>query len=215
MKKTVISRWAQYVVGMLVLASGLTLSTKTGLGVSPVISIPFVIAELFSLNFGNVTLAMYCLFIIAQFIMKSGRSDRIMVILQFPLSLAFTQFINLFSALADIRSDSFAVNLVVLVIAIILTGVGAAMTLNCRLVPNPTDGIVQAIADLMGRDQGFAKNCFDLVCVALTVILSLVMLGKVVAVGLGTVLAMVGVGRAISLVNHFFKDKMCRAAGML
>ena len=31
----------------------------------------------------------------------------------------------------------------------------------------------------------------------------------------GTVLAMVGVGRAISLVNHFFKDKMCRAAGML
>ena len=24
-----------------------------------------------------------------------------------------------------------------------------------------------------------------------------------------------GVGRAISLVNHFFKDKMCRAAGML
>ena len=41
------------------------------------------------------------------------------------------------------------------------------------------------------------------------------MLGKVAAVGLGTVLAMVGVGRAISLVNRFFKDKMCRAAGML
>lgn len=47
------------------------------------------------------------------------------------------------------------------------------MTVNMRLVPNPGDGIVQAIADLMGRDQGFAKNCFDLVCVALTVILSL------------------------------------------
>ena len=39
-------------------------------------------------------------------------------------------------------------------------------------------------------------------------------LGKITAVGLGTVLAMLFVGRAISLVNHFFKEKMCRAAGM-
>ena len=38
---------------------------------------------------------------------------------------------------------------------------------------------------------------------------------KIIAIGiLGTVLAMVGVGRAIALVNHFFKDRMCRAAGM-
>ena len=88
------------------------------------------------------------------------------------------------------------------------------MTVNMRLVPNPGDGIVQAIADLIGRDQGFAKNCFDLVCVALTVILSLATLGKITAVGLGTVLAMLFVGRAISMVNHFFKEKMCRAAGM-
>ena len=115
----------------------------------------------------------------------------------------------------DPARHGLAANLVCLALAILVTGVGVSMTVNMRLVPNPGDGIVQAIADLMGRDQGFAKNCFDLVCVALTVILSLVMLGKVAAVGLGTVLAMVGVGRAISLVNHFFKDKMCRAAGML
>ena len=214
MKKTVISRWAQYVVGMLVLASGLTLSTKTGLGVSPVISIPFVIAELFSLNFGNVTLVMYCLFIIAQFIMKSGRSDRIMVILQFPLSLAFTQFINLFSALADIRSDSFAVNLVVLVIAIILTGVGAAMTLNCRLVPNPTDGIVQAIADCTGKKVGFIKNCLDAVCVVISLALCLIAEGRLVGIGIGTVLAAVGVGRVISLFNTLFREKMECAIGL-
>ena len=75
--------------------------------------------------------------------------------------------------------------------AMLLTGIGAAVTVNMRLVPNPGDGIVAAVAERLGRDQGFAKNCFDLVCVALTVILSLVMLGKVVAVGLGTVLAMV------------------------
>ena len=136
---------------------------------------------------------------------------------ELPLSLAFSRVLNLYSALIPYEAGEhgFLANFGLLLAAIFFTGAGAAITVNMKLAPNPGDGIVAAVAERLGRDQGFAKNCFDLVCVALTVILSLVMLGKVAAVGLGTVLAMVGVGRAISLVNHFFKDKMCRAAGML
>ena len=128
----------------------------------------------------------------------------------------FSRVLNLYDRFItyDPAKHGLPSNMVCLALAIIVTGIGVAMTVNMRLVPNPGDGIVQAIADLIGRDQGFAKNCFDLVCVVLTVILSLATLGKITAVGLGTVLAMLFVGRAISLVNHFFKEKMCRAAGM-
>lgn len=214
MKKPLITRWALYIIGMLVLAGGLTLSTKTGLGVSPVISVPFVAAELFGLNFGNLTLIMYCLFIAAEFIMKRGRSERIMTVLQLPLSLAFTRFMNLFSALADIRSDSLAVNLAMLVAAIILTGVGASMSLNCRLVPNPTDGIVQAIADCTGKKLGLVKNCLDAVCVVISLALCLIIEGRLVGIGIGTVLAALGVGRIVALFNALFREKMERAIGL-
>ena len=44
-----------YVMSLLILALGITLNTKTGLGVSPIISVSYNISELFQLNFGNVT----------------------------------------------------------------------------------------------------------------------------------------------------------------
>ena len=51
-----------------------------------------------------------------------------------------------------------AVRIIALLIAIILTGIGAALSLNMRLVPNPGDGIVQAIADCIHKSVGFTKT---------------------------------------------------------
>ena len=47
MRKTVFFRVLFYVIGLLVLALGLTLNTKTGLGVSPIISVAYSISEIF------------------------------------------------------------------------------------------------------------------------------------------------------------------------
>lgn len=214
-KKQTLSRWVIYVIGMLVLAMGLTLNTKTGLGVSPILSLAYCSTQIWGVNLGDATFVLYTIFVIAQLIIR-GKHRQWYDLLQLPLSLVFSRVLNLYDRFItyDPAKHGLPSNLVCLALAILVTGVGVSMTVNMRLVPNPGDGIVQAIADLIGRDQGFAKNCFDLVCVVLTVILSLATLGKITAVGLGTVLAMLFVGRAISLVNHFFKEKMCRAAGM-
>ena len=91
----------------------------------------------------------------------------------------------------------------------LLTGIGAAVTVNMRLVPNPGDGIVAAVAERLGRDQGFGKNLVDVCCVALTCVIGLTAAGRV-----GTVAAMVCVGRVIALVNRLGRDWMCAAAGL-
>ena len=62
----------------------------------------------------------------------------LMDILQLPLSLIFTRFMNLFSLyLPDFSGSALTERILVLLIAIALTGIGAAMSLNMRLVPNP------------------------------------------------------------------------------
>ena len=48
-------RWLIYSGGMAVLALGITLNTKTGLGVSPIISVAYSVSQIFSLNFGDMT----------------------------------------------------------------------------------------------------------------------------------------------------------------
>ena len=211
---TVWYRAAFYAAGLLVLALGLTLNTKAGLGVSAIISVSYSISLIFNLNFGNVTLGLYTVFVILELILHlihhnsslrkqpealtpSSRASLKFIlladVLQIPLSIAFTRFLNVFSALLpDFPPENtlplFALRLLTVICAIILTGIGAAASLNMRLIPNPGDGIVQAIA------------------------LGFLFTGKLQGVGIGTVLAVIGVGRSIAVFNHFAQDRMKKLA---
>lgn len=241
-KRSVLFRIFFYLLGLLVLALGLTLNTKTGLGVSPIISVAYSISTIFDRNFGNMTLALYSIFVIIEMILHLLRSRRVvrsaegplvhanrtdrkltllMDFLQIPLSLIFTRFLNVFSAvIPDLYGEGkeaasdMAVRLVFLVIAIMLTGIGAAMSLNMRIIPNPGDGIVQAIADCIHKSVGFTKNCFDLVNISITITVSFLFAGHLVGIGIGTILAMIGVGRTIAVFNHFTYQKMKELAGV-
>lgn len=88
------------------------------------------------------------------------------------------------------------------------------MSLDMRLVPNPGDGIVQAIADIIHKNVGYTKNCFDLFNITITIVLGLSLRGQLIGVGIGTVLAVIGVGRIIALFNHLAQEKMERLSGI-
>jgi uncharacterized membrane protein YczE len=98
-------------------------------------------------------------------------------------------------------AGSLAGRLIFLIVAIICTGVGAALSLNMRIVPNPGDGIVQTIADATRKDNGFVKNCVDIICVIVTCATGLIFSGEIIGIGIGTLLAMIGVGRVIAVFN--------------
>ena len=52
MKKSTTFRWIFYAGGLLILAMGIILNTKSGLGVSPIISVAYSISTIWNLNFG-------------------------------------------------------------------------------------------------------------------------------------------------------------------
>ena len=173
MRRQTINRIIFYITGLLILAMGLTLNTKAGLGVSPIISVSYSISQIMGMNFGNTTMGLYCVFVVVELILhfiRDRRSEKtegavlehanrmnrklvfLMDVLQIPLSMIFTRFLNLFAKVIPDFSEGdgkqYAVRFAVLILALILTGIGAAMSLNMRIIPNPGDGIVQAIADL-------------------------------------------------------------------
>ncbi|MDD6790523.1 MAG: hypothetical protein PUE04_10520, partial [Lachnospira sp.] len=75
-------------------------------------------------------------------------------------------------------------------------------------------GIVQAIADRLGKRMGNVKNVFDILCVALTLLIGLLSTGRPVGIGIGTVAAMIGVGRFIYLYNSLFKEAQLGLTGL-
>lgn len=202
-----------YILSLLILALRLTLNTKTGLGVSPIISVSYSISQIFHLNFGNTTLVWYTVFVIAQLIIR-GKNRRWYDLLQIPLSIVFTRFLNLFEKCIPWETDSFAANMALLIVAIICTGVGAAMSVNMRLIPNPGDGIVAAIADFIHKDMGFAKNMFDLLNICMTFVIGIISGHFLLGIGVGTVFAVIGVGRAVAAFNYLCKEKMNILSGL-
>ena len=202
-----------YVMSLLILALGITLNTKTGLGVSPIISVSYNISELFQLNFGNVTFVYYVLFVFAQLIIR-GKNRRWHDLLQIVVSMVFTRFLTLYNDYLPIHFEKLWQNVLLLILAVVLTGIGAALSVNMELVPNPGDGIVAALADFFQKDMGFMKNVFDISNVCFSLILGFVFGRYFLGIGIGTVITMLGVGRVIAVFNHFCKKKMAQLSGL-
>ena len=202
-----------YVMSLLILALGITLNTKTGLGVSPIISVSYNISELFQLNFGNVTFVYYVLFVFAQLIIR-GKNRRWHDLLQIVVSMVFTRFLNLYNDYLPIHFEKLWQNVLLLILAVVLTGIGAALSVNMELVPNPGDGIVAALAYFFHKDMGFMKNVFDISNVCFSLILGFVFGRYFLGIGIGTVITMLGVGRVIAVFNHFCKKKMAQLSGL-
>lgn len=215
-------RWGIYLIGMVVLAAGITLNTKTTLGVSPIVSVPYAVSRIWGMNLGNATFIWYCVFVAAEVLSRllkrvPGWQRQVMLdLLQIPLSLVFTRFMNVFAAFIPEFETAYLGTLMgslpsrflFLLLAIILTGTGAALSLNMRIVPNPGEGIVQAIADLGGWKVGTVKNLFDLSCVLLALAIGLIAARQVIGINVGTLVAVLGVGRVIGLVNRlWFSDR--------
>ena len=207
------------------MAVGISLNTKTALGVSPIISVSYSISTLLNLNFGNTTLVQYSIFIVIEIILHLLRGKKKQILfdaLQFPLSLIFTRFLNVFGAMIpDFETDltgtwmgSLGGRILFLIFAIILTGVGAAMSLEMRIIPNLGDGIVQTLADTLGRSVGLTKNCFDLLNITITLLVGALSGRWLLGIGIGTVLAVLGVGRVIAVFDHFCLKPMQRASGL-
>lgn len=200
-------RWLFYILGMVLLALGIVLNTKSRLGMAPILSSVFCISQLYDLNFSDLTLGFYSLLVAAQFIIK-GKNRKWTDILQIPLSIAFTRVMDIFSGLLDIVPVLLWQKILVCTAAVAVSGIGVTMAVNMRLVPNPGDGIVQAIADRAGISLGLSKNLFDGGCAVLGLLVGLILRGRVIGLGLGTVMNILGTGRVVAIFSRLVRKKM-------
>ena len=202
-----------YLVGMVILALGILFNTHAGLGSSAIISIPYTISRGTGWSLANLTMAEYFLLVILQFLVK-GKNRTWIDLFQLLVSVIFTRFMALFERFFHYESGHLPMDLAVLVLGIVLTGIGAAVTVDMDLIPNPGDGIVYSIAQRSGKEIGFTKNCVDVCCVLISFIIGSFYGSLFLGVGLGTICSMIGVGRVISVFNHFCRKPLRDMAGI-
>lgn len=199
MKELNYKRIGIYLLGLLILGCGIDLNTKTQLGVSPIISVAYNIAYLTHIPIGVMTFIYYVLLVIIQWILLGKKFDYFQF-LQIPASLVTSFFIQVFDEVIPVAS-SFPARIAMLILAIVITGVGASLTVGMKIVPNPADGLASVIGEKCHKGFGFGKNLFDGISIVISLIIGFVFTGDILGIGLGTVISMIFTGRVIALLE--------------
>ncbi|MBM4761210.1 hypothetical protein GNT69_02770 [Bacillus sp. B15-48] len=193
---------------------GLALNVKSYLGVAPILTMPLSVSEMMNWNFAFTLFLFYILFILLQVPLK-GKNFKVFDFMQFPISLVISKLLDIFTGWIWItEEDSILIRLIVLGLAIVLTGIGVAMSVAMKKAPNPADGLAQAIGERFRFGLGTGKNILDLLSIGIAFIISMVYFHYPIGIGIGTVAAGLLVGRVIAVFNRMCKKRLDDMTGI-
>lgn len=194
-------RIAFYVIGLLILAFGVSISVLSGLGVSPVSSIPYVLSEALQIELGNMTIIVFSVYVLIQvFILR--KNFKMFQLLQIICAIIFGKFVTLTtSLLSGCGPHSYFEKLLMIIVSTVMIALGIHIYLLAKIVPQSGEGLVQTIAEKGGWKLADVKNLFDLLSVLVASLVSLLAFGKIVGLREGTVIAAIGVGRVLMLLS--------------
>lgn len=203
-------RFIVYLAGLAVLSLGVVLNTKTGLGVSAINSIPYAAAELTGLSLGMTTAILYMICVGIESIMM-GKNWNVKILLQVPFSILFGIYVNVFNEWITYQAEGIVLKILLLAVAIVLTGLGAFLSVSMDIVPNAPDGLAQMMGEKLKKGFGFGKCVLDIVCVVLTCILCLAVRGELIGIGIGTVASALLIGQVIRICGKVLKEPLAKS----
>lgn len=196
-----------YIIGLIVLALGIDLNTKSQLGISPIISIPYNISQITGLMLGGVIFVYYVFLVVLQWLIQK-KDFPIYQFLQVPCAFVTSAAVQVFNNILP-TSDNLVLRIFILLLAIVITAIGASMVVGMQIVPNPADGLASIIGTKLGHGFGFGKNMIDAISICVSLLIGFIATHGLLGIGIGTVISMILTGRVIALLQKPML-KLCR-----
>lgn len=192
-------RFVLFFLGLTIAGIGVALSTRPGLGTSPITSLPYVTTFKCPWTLGMATIVINLFFILAQFIILKRRFGWSHIV-QLPTLLAFGFFIDFGMWLTNFYiPESYFLRVMEEVIGCLFLAVGIGFQLIANISLMPGDGFIRVVSEEYHIPFGTVKICFDSTIVISAIIFSLCCFQNITGVREGTVIAAFLVGYFIKL----------------
>lgn len=204
--KEIAKRYVLFVISLLIMAIGVAVTKKGEMGVSPPSSVPNILSMKYTvLSLGNWLIIWNCILILGQIVLLR-RKFQLIQLLQIPLSFLFGYFTDFAMWLVSFfQVNSYAMRLVMVLLGTVIIGLGVTCSVLANVIMNSGEAFVKAVSDTAHIEFGTMKIVFDITCVVLAVILSLVLFsGSIVGTREGTVIAALCTGWVVK----FFKPRL-------
>lgn len=192
-------RIIMYILGLIILALGIDLNAKSQLGISPIISIPYNISQITGFILGGTIFIYYTFLVILQWVIQK-KDFPLYQFLQVPCAFVTSAAVQVFDTVLPV-SGSYPVRILLLLLAIVVTAIGASMVVGMQIVPNPADGLANIIGTKLGHGFGFGKNVVDCLSICISLLIGFIYTHGILGIGIGTIISMILTGRVIALLQ--------------
>jgi uncharacterized membrane protein YczE len=205
MKNNFWIRLLSYLGGFLLMTMGVALSVKSGLGVSPVSSIPYTMTCIWGIEMGLATVLFHTILVLIQLLLLR-KSFPLQNFLQIPAGMLFGSFTTLCNSLAAIfpTPENLLIRLFLILISTVLVAFGIFFYVPANFIPLAGEGIMLTVSQITKVKFSTVKVIFDCSMVAISLLLCLIFLQALGSIGIGTVLAAVLVGFELKLITKRF-----------
>lgn len=199
-------RYVLFIISLFFSALGVAFTKHGELGVSPISSVANILSFKFSsLSLGTWLIIWNCMLIAGQIIILR-KNFQLIQLLQVPLSFLFGWFTDLGMWIVSfIPVNTYPVRLAMVIIGVVILSFGISLSVIANVIMNSGEAFVKAVSDMINKEFGNVKIAFDVLCVVISLILSLVFFDfTIVGTREGTIISALLTGAAVK----FFCSKI-------
>lgn len=174
-KKEISKRYVLLIIGLFFSALGVAVTKSGELGVSPISSVANVMSCKFSaLSLGTWLIIWNSVLIVGQ-ILVLKKKFKFIQLLQIPVSLLFGYFTDFgMWCVSFVPVNSYYIQLIMVIVGVVILGFGISLSVIANVIMNSGEAFVKAISDELHKNFGNVKIAFDVSCVIMAVVLSII-----------------------------------------
>lgn len=192
---------------VLINSLGVVLMLHSGSGISAISSVPYAFSEVFTkLSLGTWTYIFQGALVLSLMIMRKKFVPP--YLFSFVVGFAFSEMLDVHKLWVDTLPTSIPERVLYFVLSYILLCIGIALSNRCGLPIIPTDLFPRELADITSIRYSRIKVSFDVICLAVTALMTGLLLGHLDGLGVGTILAAFTMGKVIGLIGDWMDQRI-------
>ena len=179
---------------------GVVLMLYSGAGISAISSVPFAFSEVLpALSLGTWTYIFQGLLVLSLMVLR--HRFVIQYLGSFVVGFIFGELLDVHELWIGILPDGLWWRVLYFAVSYMLISFGIALSNRCHLPIIPTDLFPRELSNIIGVSYPKVKIIFDVTCLAITAGMTILFLGHLDGLGIGTILAAFTTGKAVGLIG--------------
>ena len=198
---------AALMLAIIINSIGVLLMLQSGSGISAISSVPYAFSEVFPrLTLGTWTYIFQGLLVITLMVCKKKFVPS--YLLSFVAGFLFGELMDINELWIAKLPTTIPLRIVYFVLSYGIICFGIALSNRCKLPIIPTDLFPRDLAQIIDKPYARVKITFDVTCLLVTACLTYFALGRILGLGIGTVVAAFTMGKGIAIAGNLIDKKM-------